>query len=238
MLSTLVEDLARLPDCRVTTLVLPGSPPLTGADAIPTSDDEGASFRKCVAAADAVILIAPEIGRLLERRAEVVTRLGKPLWSCRPDAIRLTSDKLALFRHWRYRHIPPPEPRLADAPPPWPDWIMKPRLGVGSLATCRGGDSWPTIARQLRNELPDEAFIVQPFHAGKPCSVAFLCGVHRRLAVPEEIEQRQDQKEQNDPEGDVSRVTQRKSSNEASPRTHGARGLSLKIEIRRRGSMR
>src|SRR5262249_50960880 len=124
MLAALLEDFGRLPDVEVATLI--------------NAADEEAAFLDKVAWADAVIVIAPECGGVLERRTRQVLATGRRLLGCHPDAIALTADKWRLARWWQETGVPTPATQLLSpevrVAPPFP-LICKPRHGAGSQAT-------------------------------------------------------------------------------------------------------
>lgn len=132
--------------------------------------DERRRFEQLVSASDAVLVIAPEFDALLADRSDHVLAAGRRLLGSRPDAVRLAGDKLALADHWTRRGVPTPATRRADEPPAEYPVVIKPRDGAGSQGVRRIArpDDWPTPTP------PDT--LVQPFVAGRACSVAFLIG--------------------------------------------------------------
>src|SRR5262249_39064925 len=87
MLAAILEDFGRVLDVEVATLI--------------NAADEETAFLDKVAWADAAIVIAPECGGVLERRARQVLNMGRRLLGCLPNAIALTADKWRLAHRWQ-----------------------------------------------------------------------------------------------------------------------------------------
>ena len=60
---------------------------------------------------DAALVIAPEVDGILEQRCRWVQEAGCALLGPKPDAVRLTADKLALAEHFFAHGIPTPVTR-------------------------------------------------------------------------------------------------------------------------------
>ena len=130
------------------------------------------AWRRLVAHCDAVLVIAPESERQLERLCAEVLHAGKQSLNCTLDAISLASDKLALNHHLRAAGISAVETRELDATRPLPKTgVVKPRFGAGCEATFRldGGSVAPTLDAS-------EQWIWQPWLAGEAASFSFLAG--------------------------------------------------------------
>jgi hypothetical protein len=167
MRDALAADLARVPG--MTAHAYP--------DDAPPCDD--AHFLREVEASDRQVIVAPELHGTLHALTLLARAKGNPL-APTSDAVALTSDKLALFEHWRGHGVPTPattdrEPTACDAS----GVIVKPRFGAGSTAThllnCRT-DFYRV--RTLLDEANDEVgpMILQEFVPGAAASCAFLCG--------------------------------------------------------------
>lgn len=119
------------------------------------------------------LLIAPESHDILAGLFE--TRGGRVLGSA-VEAIRLTSDKLAMSEHWRANGVrtPATSDRLPTACELFPV-VWKPRDGAGSTDTFLIRDRFE-LATALAVCSPDRPMIVQEFVTGRAASVAFLCG--------------------------------------------------------------
>jgi predicted ATP-grasp superfamily ATP-dependent carboligase len=137
-------------------------------------------FDRSLREADACILIAPESEGILERLSRRVLDFGGKLFGPHPDAIRLTTDKLSLSRHWQQRGVPTPSTSLAvtghyDFPA-----VLKPRDGAGSESTYLVENVAEYMDRLSRCS---REMIVQPLVAGEPASIAFLVGPHQTLPL-------------------------------------------------------
>jgi tyramine---L-glutamate ligase len=149
MRDALAADLAAIPDCSVTF-------------------DEAAER-------DAVIAIAPESDGVLLQLAE---RFANGWLGCSPEAIALTTDKLALANHWRANGVRTPattdrDPTRCEAFPV----VWKPRDGCGSTATFLLKDGFD-LARAIASGPSEHTgpMILQEFVPGRAVSLAFLCG--------------------------------------------------------------
>jgi tyramine---L-glutamate ligase len=127
------------------------------------------------AACDAVWLIAPETGGLLENLAQQVERVGGRLFSPGATAVKLCGDKLALAEWMEERGISAiatsvHKPGEAVASELFP-LVVKPRDGAGSQSTwrLRGAHELAKITDELD---PRGAWIRQPWVAGRALSVA------------------------------------------------------------------
>lgn len=126
-----------------------------------------AEFSQNIKSADFTLLIAPETGGRLEDLARKVIQAGGKLLGPAPEAIRLTSDKLALERHWLLHSVWTPKTWPLGEEPSGGQLIAKPRYGAGSqgitFSPFRFGDGKPEM-------------IVQEFVVGFAASVSFLVG--------------------------------------------------------------
>ncbi len=160
-------------------------------------------FAKLAAVADWSFIIAPETDGVLLKLAEEVLRVNGRLLGPGLEAIALTSDKFALFQHWRSSGIPTPETVLCpELPGSWP-CVVKRRDGAGSEGTrlvetvadyrelVGRGRVFESRGRPAcrRADLEDsttpyENWIAQPLCAGQPASIAFLVGPRAILGLP------------------------------------------------------
>ena len=133
-------------------------------------------FDFAVQTADWTILIAPETGGELFRLAKRVEQLGGNLLGPSSTAVELTSDKLALAKHWQTCGVR--TPRVLNSEERTFPCVVKPRDGAGSNATflIRDEADW----KNAKDQFPSNA-IVQPFISGIAASVAFVIG---NSAVP------------------------------------------------------
>ena len=114
ILAAAVEDFRRVPGVEVLTLLDERRRAEVGdrwPDVAVTWVAPGAeadAFRAAAAAADYVLVTAPEFDRLLETRCRWAAAAGCRLLGPSPDAITLTADKLALARHLDRAGVPTP----------------------------------------------------------------------------------------------------------------------------------
>ena len=163
MFASISEDFARIPNTEVVTL--------------PRGEPEEIAFRRTVHLADATLVIAPEFDGLLAERCRWVRDEGGFCLNPSAETLALGADKFRMAAHWQNAGVPTPPTLLAsDEPPPWPKWVLKPRFGAGSIDTQLNGPPrpWGEIG----------PMIVQPWLAGLPASVAFLCGPGQIVALP------------------------------------------------------
>lgn len=103
-----------------------------------TSYEKG--WQKCLEAADAALLIAPESDAILPRLQEAVTATGRTELGCAPAVTRLCGDKLALAAALHQQGIPTlPSQSLTDYhhQPHFhaQQLVIKPRDGAGCVDT-------------------------------------------------------------------------------------------------------
>jgi predicted ATP-grasp superfamily ATP-dependent carboligase len=152
----------------------------TYPDDAPPCDDH--RFLLEVARSDRQLIIAPELHGTLHALTVLARTKGNPLGPS-PDAVALTSDKLALAERWRAHGVPTPattdrEPTACEAFP----YIWKPRDGAGSTDTFLVRDRFELAA--ARASCTDaRPMILQEFVPGRAASVAFLCGPRARVAL-------------------------------------------------------
>jgi predicted ATP-grasp superfamily ATP-dependent carboligase len=183
MLSALLRDLGRVPGVSAFTLLSEdfGSVPFA-AQRVSAADEERL-FRERAASADGTLLIAPESDGLLFERCRWTEEAGGRLLGPSAEAVRLTSDKLALAHHCASRGLPMPPTFTLDEVLKAPvdlsfPVVCKPRRGAGSQATYLIHDE-----TELRRRANPES-IMQPYIRGTPASVAFLVGPRQCLALP------------------------------------------------------
>jgi predicted ATP-grasp superfamily ATP-dependent carboligase len=191
MLAAATADFAVIPDVKVTALLddrlcdrlLDPRVELIRVDA----GSEPLAFRDAAAHADFTLVIAPEIDGILHQRCIWAAGAGAKLLGPSPDAVALTSDKLALARHWLAAGVPTPStlPRANDSPPFPPPWIVKPRRGAGSVGIriVRPHPHSPASGGVGVRGVEDDA-IIQPLIPGEAASVAYLIGPNQTIALP------------------------------------------------------
>jgi hypothetical protein len=125
--------------------------------------------------AEVAIVIAPETDRILEEQVAAFRRKHEVVASS-AEALALTGDKLALFRHWQRHGVPTPFTASAKE---WPaarrPVVVKPRDGAGSWATF--------LVREGNGVERPGNFIAQDFVEGRPASVAFLIGPKQTIPL-------------------------------------------------------
>ncbi|MCI0640601.1 MAG: ATP-grasp domain-containing protein [Gemmataceae bacterium] len=188
MLSALAEDLAQVSDVDVFT--------------IPAASKRRSRLHDGIAQADAVLLIAPEFDNLLLDCVRLVENAGKQLFSPSSEAVRLTADKLALFKHWQALGVPTPaiiaacrefkvDPTLRvgieskPSPESFP-LVCKPRFGAGAQATIlvERAEDYCRRVEQVATEWPGQEFLLQEYAPGQAASISFLVGPRQTLALP------------------------------------------------------
>ncbi len=164
MRDAVVEDFARIPDVEVVAL-----------DQFEDEDHEHEIWR-AAEECNWSLVIAPETDGQLDRDCWAIHYSASRLLGPSLDAIRLTSDKLALSEYWRAHDIPTPAttdraPTACEAFPV----VWKPRDGAGSTDTFLVRDRFG-LATALAARHPHRPMILQEFVPGRAASVAFLCG--------------------------------------------------------------
>ena len=173
MLAAVTEDFGRVRGVSV----LPWRQSSDSAEAAKPAESE---FCRHVRGADYTLVVAPESGGRLEHLCREVIRVGGRLLGPSPDAVRLTSDKLDLARHWERHGVSTPATWQLGEEPAGMAVVIKPRDGAGSQATQRA------IGRSVSTNQTggwSEAMIAQRYIPGFAASVAFLIGPHTRLPL-------------------------------------------------------
>jgi predicted ATP-grasp superfamily ATP-dependent carboligase len=167
MRDAVVEDFARIPE--TTVFAFPD-------EAAPVSLE---LLEEECGRSEWTLLIAPAFDECHSQLAELVQREGGRLLGPAPAAIRLTSDKLSLFHHWRKHDVPTPaaterEPTACEAFP----LVWKPRDGAGSCNTFLLGSAMDVerVKAVIGPQSHRGPMILQEFIPGRPASIAFLCG--------------------------------------------------------------
>lgn len=175
MWRALVDDLIAVPgvevltlrDARLDTPDLPGLH-ATIADAPAFERD----FQRCLQAADAVWLVAPESHNILESLTRQVLAAGKTLLGCRPEAVRIATSKLATAHCLAAAGVAG-VPTGSGAE----DWrgrvVAKPDDGVGCQDTLLFADA--DAAQAWRRDHADVAWVFQPYIEGAALSLSLLC---------------------------------------------------------------
>ena len=178
MLDALLRDAHELDGIEVLTLRDARLPALTSgvAEVIPvgSADDFDRRFDEALAAADAVLLVAPETGDTLATLTARVEAAGRLLLGCdaascgiatskSQTAARLSAAGIAVLPHYANASRLPTVPGR---------WVVKPDDGAGcdGLQLCVDRDA---AARALRAAGPGH--VAQPWMAGEARSMNLLC---------------------------------------------------------------
>ncbi|NMM28698.1 MAG: ATP-grasp domain-containing protein [Glaciimonas sp.] len=187
----LLADLSAIPDVKVITthdsrLPMLGLP--QSALVIPVHGKFAQHFNDCVQAADAVWLVAPEFGGILESLSRKVLRRKRILLGSRPGAIRVASSKLLTVRTLANAGIPVVDTYTPkDALPGKIEaWVVKPDKGAGCINTRIFSGVRKALAWIETNG--DDGYVLQPFISGQPCSLTLICcdGLARVLSCNEQ----------------------------------------------------
>ncbi|AMV16870.1 ATP-grasp domain-containing protein [Planctomyces sp. SH-PL14] len=201
MLLAVLADLAAVPGLRVVTtwdhrLARPLFPDGVEAVEVDSPQAEIRTFADLAAEATWTLVIAPETAGILSARVQAVHTAGGIALNGSVESIDLCGDKLRLAGFLRQRGIRTPAAALWDdevvgeleglrvGPDRWP-WpvVAKPRDGAGSQQTRRVDGLMRGPSANLGwDELPQdpefvgarENLLVQPWIAGRACSVAAL----------------------------------------------------------------
>lgn len=171
MLDAIVMDLSKIRDMIVQTA---------------TSDDE-AEFRTHATKADFSLIIAPEFDGILGALCRWVEEVGGRLLGPSSKAVRLTSDKLALFEHFQAHGVLSPRTWPFGSEPSRFPVVWKPRDGAGSQATflVRSLQDGEHCYKQLIIERGyTDGMLVQEYIPGEPASVSLLIGDYETIPLP------------------------------------------------------
>lgn len=179
MLRALLADLLEIPglelsitrDARVSPLQMPVAVNVIGPDV-----DVWQSWRQAMETADAIWLIAPETGGVLERLSCMAVATGKTLLGSLPGAVAIAARKSitsqVLSRHgitvlptWLPQHFSFGQTG---------EWVAKPDDGAGCEDTCRFANpdrmrAWLRVGNRM------ESHVIQPYLDGVPASLSMLC---------------------------------------------------------------
>lgn len=175
MWRALIDDLIALPGMEVLTLrdarlAMPEQPGLTvvATDAARCRYD----FTRCLDAADAAWMVAPESDGLLESLNRQVEAAGKRLLGCRPDAVRLAASKHATAARLAGAGVAT-VPTFATPDLLTGAVVAKPDDGVGCEDTLLFADA--AAAQAWHDTHPCAVRVFQPYVAGASLSLSLLC---------------------------------------------------------------
>lgn len=136
--------------------------------------DIWALWERCIADADAVLLIAPETAGVLKKLTLLAEGLNKLVLGSRASAIQWAGDKWLTYQSFISHHIPTVQTYLADDLP-----ISK---GLAYVAKSRDGAGCDDMAyfedvQALQGWLKgrEHSHIVQPYQKGDAASFSMLC---------------------------------------------------------------
>ena len=182
MLRALCEDVARLHDVSVTTMLdrrcdlsLPDAVRVVTTDRL---DRHETQFKSLAAAADVAVIIAPELDDMLTERVALARDAGADVVAPPEDVIRLCSDKLRLAQFLVEHEIPTiPTSSVNDASEIALDdkVVIKPRFGAGSHDVVTVDFDSVGAYATPHSEPTTSQRIVQPFVPGDSYSVGALC---------------------------------------------------------------
>lgn len=150
------------------------SPSIAGAKAIKPQDDVWAVWESCMQEADAVLLIAPEIGGILTQLTLMAEHLNKKVLGCHSSVIKIASDKYQTYQQLKRYSIPTiPTYLFSD----WPKgergtWVTKPVDGAGCAEMALFDDATQLLAWMRGRE---NTHIIQPLQRGEAASFSMLC---------------------------------------------------------------
>lgn len=176
-------DVITTRDSRLPMLDLPPS-----ALVIPVHGKFAQRFNDCVQAADAVWLVAPEFGGILEGLSRKVLRRKRILLGSSPGAVRVAGSKQLTVRALANAGIPVVDtytPQQA-LPGKIEAWVVKPDNGAGCLNTRIFSGARKALAWIQTNG--EDGYVLQPFISGQPCSLSLICcdGLARVLSCNEQ----------------------------------------------------
>lgn len=192
LVRALLDDLLRLPDVNIKVWRDERLPdlPYQGFDDLRIQQRRIREFDRdlwCsdVEAADAVWLVAPESGGLLESLSATVMRLGRTLLGCSPKAIRMCSSRSSTLAALAAVGIDVAQAVAVDQQPEWSTpCVLQSDDGNDHQAHLLFPDSKSALAfyRQSPGSRP---MALQRFVEGEACSVSMFChgGVARVLST-------------------------------------------------------
>ena len=155
----------------------------TGVLRIASPADERRALGQLAAAADWTLVIAPELGGMLQERSRWASQAGGRLLSPRPATVELAGNKQQTAEHLARHGIRVPHGTLlhctVDAPADLFPGVLKPVDGCGSIGVRQIAD-----ARELRGISLDQPHRFEQFIPGLPASVVVLCGPGVLVPLP------------------------------------------------------
>lgn len=180
MSHALLVDLSSVPDVEVVTLRDQRLPPLdlpVTSFSVGTEREFAELFADCVEQSDAVWLVAPESGGVLEALSRKVVAGHRILLGSRPDAIHIAGSKLQTSRMLLLNGVPAAKTYYPDEKLPEVSqaWVVKPDDGAGCSDTRIFHDRDQALAWIAAQNHAPRQYVMQPFIAGEACSLSVLC---------------------------------------------------------------
>lgn len=139
-----------------------------------TQQDVWALWERCISASDAILLIAPETGGVLERLTQLAERLNKMVLGSKASDVNLSGDKWLTYQSFIFHHIPTLDTYLANDLPNSMQgpYICKSRDGAGCNDIAYFEDI-QLLQAWLKGR--EHTHIIQPFQTGDAASFSMLC---------------------------------------------------------------
>jgi predicted ATP-grasp superfamily ATP-dependent carboligase len=201
MLRSLISDL-KTAGHQVTTLLdsrlCSFNPPMEAVETVSVSSSKELveKLRKLSSTADAVYVIAPESGQVLEKLVELVESSGGTSLNCYIDSIKLASNKMNTYETLDNKKVKVPETVLLDIHEKTGDikqlirdWgypvVFKPLDGVGCYGSSliRDESDIAVAVKKVAQDSLSDNFIVQKFVKGRDVSVSVFSTGDEAMAV-------------------------------------------------------
>ena len=146
---------------------------------------------------DAVLIVAPETGCILQSLVKLVEKTGKVSLNCQSRAISKVADKTNLYQVLEKNYLPTPKTttlrvdsdlaevkRAIKSKLSYPV-VFKPSDGVscGGLSIVLEDPQVEKAIEKIKNESAKEHFVVQEFIEGEAASVSLLCAKGKAVVI-------------------------------------------------------
>ncbi len=146
---------------------------------------------------DAIYVIAPETGQILQSLVELVEHTGKVSLNCDASAIQKVADKTVLYEKLKKKDLPTPNTVVFNTDEGLGEvkqtirskfsypLVFKPMDGVscGGLSIVKEDAQVEKAVAKIKAESTEKRFIVQEFIDGEAASVSVLCAGCKALAI-------------------------------------------------------